>query len=73
MILKSKAIVINLLLITCVLSGCMGGENQEETQGSLVIAFEVQADYENIDEIEYYKFINTDNIICYYKYNKYKC
>ena len=31
-------------------SGCMGGENQEETQGSLVIAFEVQADYENIDE-----------------------
>ena len=30
-------------------------------------------DYENIDEIEYYKFINTDNIICYYKYNKYKC
>ena len=50
MILKSKAIVINLLLITCVLSGCMGGENQEETQGSLVIAFEVQADYENIDE-----------------------
>ena len=28
----------------------MGGENQEETQGSLVIAFEVQADYENIDE-----------------------
>ena len=50
MTLKSKAIVINLLLITCVLSGCMGGENQEETQGSLVIAFEVQADYENIDE-----------------------
>ena len=50
MILKSKAIVINLLLITCVLSGCMGGENQEETQGSLVIAYEVQADYENIDE-----------------------
>ena len=50
MILKSKAIVINLLLITCVLTGCMGGENQEETQGSLVIAYEVQADYENIDE-----------------------
>ena len=50
MVLKSKAIIINLLLITCVLSGCMGGENQEETQGSLVIAFEVQADYENIDE-----------------------
>ena len=47
---KSKALLINLLLITCVLSGCMGGENQEETQGSLVIAFEVQADYENIDE-----------------------
>ena len=47
---KSKALVINLLLIACVLSGCMGGENQEETQGSLVIAFEVQADYENIDE-----------------------
>ena len=50
MTLKSKAIVINLLLITCVLTGCMGGENQEETQGSLVIAYEVQADYENIDE-----------------------
>ena len=50
MILKSKAIVINLLLITCVLTGCMGGENQEETQRSLVIAYEVQADYENIDE-----------------------
>ena len=47
---KSKALLINLLLITCGLSGCMGGENQEETQGSLVIAFEVQADYENIDE-----------------------
>ncbi|MFL2979914.1 MAG: PhnD/SsuA/transferrin family substrate-binding protein, partial [Candidatus Thalassarchaeaceae archaeon] len=50
MALKSNALLINLLLITCVLSGCMGGENQEETQGSLVIAFEVQADYVNIDE-----------------------
>ncbi|MEE2626691.1 MAG: PhnD/SsuA/transferrin family substrate-binding protein, partial [Candidatus Thermoplasmatota archaeon] len=47
---KSNAMTIIFLLISCLLSGCVGDEIQDEKDGTLVIAFEVQADYENIDE-----------------------
>ena len=50
MIAKSNAMTVIFLLISCLLSGCVGDEIQDEKDGTLVIAFEVQADYENIDE-----------------------
>ena len=45
---KMITCLISLLFLTTTLAGCLN--NDEEKQGSLVIAYEIQSDYENIDE-----------------------
>ena len=47
--LKPLSILMTLLMISCVFSGCLGNDD-DGTLGELVIAFEIQSDYDNIDE-----------------------
>ena len=42
--------LIALLFITTSLSGCLSSDEKEDSLGSLVIAYEIQSDYDNIDE-----------------------
>ena len=44
------AALMTMMMISCVFTGCLGGEEDNGMDGELIIAFEVQADYENIDE-----------------------
>ena len=48
--LKPLSILMTLLMISCVFSGCLGNDEDDGTLGELVIAFEIQSDYDNIDE-----------------------
>ncbi len=50
--MKSRALagIMTILMISCIFSGCTGNDDDDGTVGELVIAFEVQADYDNIDE-----------------------
>lgn len=42
--------LIALLFMTTSLSGCLSSDEKEDSLGSLVIAYEIQSDYDNIDE-----------------------
>ena len=53
---KMITCLISLLFLTTTLAGCLN--NDEEKQGSLVIAYEIQSDYENIDENLMYTLFN---------------
>ena len=47
---KLVSSLITMLFVTTALAGCVDNNEEEETLGSLVIAYEIQSDYENIDE-----------------------
>ena len=54
--MKINTVLITIMMVSCVLAGCLGGsedevqELAEPTDGNLIIAYAVQDDYENIDE-----------------------
>lgn len=47
---KLVSSLITMLFVTTALAGCLDNNEEEETLGSFVIAYEIQSDYENIDE-----------------------